>query len=224
MFASVAMTLGDAFNRRKKLGADLQSWINRLGLAGTERRSYRTATLEGNAAYEPEPGTEKVSTRQYTVAECRERIAAILVEDQELALRISRTNQQARAEITDLDGNVRTLSIPELLVLKDDTIPKLELAARAVPLRADDVGVYQTSDDWVRYRIVKKVERKNETFSDKGLKVEEIQLLGHDVVEVTDYGLVRREQWDAIDQIGEFAQRVKQAINQANKTELVELD
>ena len=41
---------------------------------------------------------------------------------------------------------------------------------------------------------------------------------------MTDYGLVRREQWDAIDQIGEFAQRVKQAINQANKTELVELD
>ncbi len=33
MFASVAMTLGDAFNRRKKLAADLQSWIGRLGLA-----------------------------------------------------------------------------------------------------------------------------------------------------------------------------------------------
>jgi hypothetical protein len=31
-------------------------------------------------------------------------------------------------------------------------------------------------------------------------------------------------QWDEIDRIGEFAQRVKQAINQANKTELVELD
>jgi hypothetical protein len=34
----------------------------------------------------------------------------------------------------------------------------------------------------------------------------------------------RREQWDAIDQIGEFAQQVKQAINRANKTDLVELD
>jgi hypothetical protein len=29
------MTLGDAFNRRKKL-ADLQTWIGRLGLAGAE--------------------------------------------------------------------------------------------------------------------------------------------------------------------------------------------
>jgi hypothetical protein len=34
----------------------------------------------------------------------------------------------------------------------------------------------------------------------------------------------RREQWDAIDRIGEFAQQVKQAINQADKTELAEPD
>jgi hypothetical protein len=224
LFAFVAMSLGDAFNRRKKLGADLQSWIARLGLAGTERRTYRTSALEGAAAYRPDPGTERVSTRQYTVQECREKIAAILAEDEQLALRISRTNQQARAEIEDLDGRTRVLSIPELLVLKDDAIPKLEQAARAVPLRADDVSVYDSGDDWVRYRQVKKVERKKETFSDKGLKVEEVELLGHDVVEITDYGLPRREQWDAIDRIGEFAQRVKQAINQANKTELAELD
>jgi hypothetical protein len=220
----VALTLGDAFNRRKKLAADLQNWINRLGLAGAERRSYRTATLEGDAAYRPEPGTEKVTARQYTVQECRERIAAILEEDQELALRVSRTNQQARAEIEDLNGRLRVLSIPELLVLKGDTIPKLEQAARAVPLRADDVGVYDTGADWVRYRLVRKVERKRESFSDKGLKIEETELVGHDVVEITDYGVDRRAQWDAIDQIGEFAQRVKQAINQANQTELVELD
>jgi hypothetical protein len=127
LFAVVAMTLGDAFNRRKKLGADLQSWIGR----------------------------------------------------------ISRTNQQARAEIEDLDGRARVLSIPELLVLKDDAIPKLEQAARAMPLRADDVSVYESGDDWGRYRLVKKVERKKESFSDKGLKVEEVELLGHDVVEVT---------------------------------------
>ena len=50
----------------------------------------------------------------------------------------------------DLNGRVRVLSIPELLVLKDDTIPKLEQAARAVPLRADDVSVYDSGDAWVR--------------------------------------------------------------------------
>ncbi|NYE49313.1 hypothetical protein HDA32_004433 [Spinactinospora alkalitolerans] len=220
----MTMTLGDAFNRRKKLAADLQSWINRLSLSGNERRAYRTSRLEGEGAYRPQPGTEKATRREYTVQECRERIAAILEEDRELALRISRTNQLARAEIEDLDGRMRLLSIPELLVLKDDTIPKLEQAARAVPLRADDVGVYESGDDWVRYRTVKKIERKRESFSEKGLKVEEMELLGYDVVEVTDYGAARRAQWDEIDRIGEFAQRVKQAINQANKTDLAELD
>jgi hypothetical protein len=224
MFGFVAMTLGDAFNRRKKLDADLQTWIARLGYAGAERRTYRTSALDGDGAYRPDPGTEKGTTRQYTVQECRDKIAEIVDEDERLALRISRTNQQARAEIVDLSGRTRVLSVPELLVLKNDTIPKLEQAARAVPLRADDVSVYETGDAWVRYRQVKKVERKKETFSDKGLKVEEVELLGYDVIETTDYGLPRREQWDAIDRIGEFAQQVKQAINQANKTDLVELD
>lgn len=46
-------------------------------------------------------------------------------------------------------------------------------------------------------------ERKKESFSDKGLKVEEIELLGYDVVEVTDYGVGRRQQWDIIDRVGE---------------------
>jgi hypothetical protein len=133
------MTLGDAFNRRKKLAADLQSWTGRLSVAGAERRTYRTSVLEGDNAYRPDPGTEKASTRQYTVQECRDKIAEILEEDEQLALRISRTNQRARAEIVDLSGQTRVLSIPELLVLKDDAIPKLEQAARAVPLRADDV-------------------------------------------------------------------------------------
>ncbi|QVQ52183.1 hypothetical protein J4H86_26380 [Spiractinospora alimapuensis] len=220
----MTMTLGDAFNRRKKLASDLASWTNRLALAGREQRSFRTQALEGPDAYVPEPGTHKQTHREYTVEECRERIAAILAEDEDLALRISRTNQRARAEIEDLEGRVRTLSIPELLVLKDDIIPKLEAAARAVPTRADDVGIVETGDGWRSYRTVRKVERKNESFSEKGLKVEEIELLGYDVVEVTDYGVPRRDQWDETDRIGEFAQRVKQAINKANQTELATLD
>ncbi|WP_239647217.1 hypothetical protein [Nocardiopsis baichengensis] len=218
------MTLGDAFDRRKKLASDLQTWIDRLGLAGTERRSYRTSALEGDGAYRPEPGTEKATARPYTVPECRERIAAILAEDEELALRISRTGQRARAEVEDLDGRVRTLTVPELLVLQDDVIPKLERAARAAPLRADDVGVYDSGDDWIRYRTVTTVERKRESFGDKGLRIEETEVEGYDVAEVTDYGLPRRRRWDEIDRIAEFAHRVKQAINRANRTDLVELD
>lgn len=39
----MSLTLGDAFNRRKKLGADLQTWIQRLTQAGTEKRSFNEA-------------------------------------------------------------------------------------------------------------------------------------------------------------------------------------
>lgn len=217
------MTLGDAFNRRKKLAADLQAWIARTKLAGAVRRVYRTRALEGQGAFAPEPGSEKTTGRHYTIEECRAKIASILAEDRSLALRISVTNQRARAEVEDLDGRTRDYSIPELLVLKDDVIPKLEQAARAIPLRAEGVNVIGRGDGFEQHRAVTKVERKKETFSDKGLKAEELELLGYDVVETTDYGLPSREVWNEIDRIQEFLQRVKLAINRANKTDLVEL-
>lgn len=219
----MSMNLGDAFNRRKKLSSDLAAWTNRLKSSGVTRRTYRTRAIEGDGAFVPEPGSEKSTMRHYTVEECREKIRAIVEEDLVLALRISLTNQAAKAEVEDLDGRQRTYSIPELLILKDSIIPKLEEAARAVPLRADGVNVMETGANHVRYRTVTKVERKKETFSDKGLKAEEMETLGYDVVEVTDFGLASRAMWNEIDRIQEFLQRVKQAINRANKTELVEL-
>jgi hypothetical protein len=217
------MTLGDAFNRRKKLSGDIEAWTNRLKSSGHTKRTYRCKTIEGSGAFTPEPGSEKTTTRHYTVEECRERLREILEEDRVLALRISLTNQQAKAEVEDMAGKVVTYSIPELLVLKDAIIPKLEEAARAVPLRTDGVNVMETGGNFIRYRSVNKVERKKETFSEKGLKAEEMETLGYDVTEVTDYGLPSREIWNEVDRIQEFAQRVKQAINRANKTELVEL-
>jgi len=219
----MSMNLGDAFNRRKKLSADLAAWTNRLKSSGVTRRTYRTKAIEGDLAFAPEPGSEKTTMRHYTVEECRAKMREIVEEDQILALRISLTNQAAKADVVDLDGKTRTYSIPELLVLKDSIIPKLEESARAVPLRADGVNVMETGDNHVRYRTVTKVERKKETFSDKGLKAEEMETLGYDVVEVTDFGLQSRDMWNEIDRIQEFLQRVKQAINRANKTELVEL-
>ena len=219
----VNLTLGDAFNRRKKLAADLAAWIGRLQAAGAVRRSYRTRAVEGENAFVPDPGTEKRSTRHYTVEECRAKIEEILAEDRSLALRISVTNQRARVEIEDLDGQVRSFTVPELLVIKDDVIPKMEQSLRAVPLRADNVSVFETEGSALKHRTVTKVERKRETFSDKGLKAEEMELLGYDVVEITDFGLASRDMWNAIDRVQEFQQRVKQAINRANKTELVDL-
>jgi hypothetical protein len=223
MLWRMRMTLGDAFNRRKKLASDIVSWTNRLRASGVTRRTYRCKTIEGEAAFTPEPGSEKTTMRHYTVEECREKIDSLIEEDRVLALRISLTNQSAKAEVEDLAGRTRTYSVPELLVLKDSIIPKLEEAARAVPLRADGVNVLGSGDNYIRYQTVTKVERKKETFNDKGLKAEEMETLGYDVVEVTDYGLPAREMWNEIDRIQEFVQRVKQAINRANKTELVDL-
>lgn len=217
------MTLGDAFNRRKKLSGDIEAWTNRLRSSGNTKRSYRCKAIEGAAAFTPEPGSEKTTSRHYTVEECRSKLREILEEDRVLALRISLTNQQAKAEVEDMNGNTVTYTIPELLVLKDSIIPKLEEAARAVPLRTDGVNVMDTGDNFIRYRSVTKVERKKETFSEKGLKAEEMETLGYDVTEVTDYGLPSREIWNEVDRIQEFAQRVKQAINRANKTDLVDL-
>jgi hypothetical protein len=219
----MSMTLGDGFNRRKKLAADLQTWTTRLQQAGASRRVYRTKAIDGADAFTPEPGSEKTTTRSYTVEECRQKLAEIIEEDRSLALRISLTNQRARAEVLDLEGRTREHSIPELLVLKDDIIPKLEAAARAVPLRADGVNVLETGAGFVRHRAVTKVERKKETFSDKGLKAEEMVTLGYDIIDTTDYGLPAREVWNEIDRIQEYLQRVKQAINRANKSELVDL-
>ncbi len=45
----MAMTLSDAFNRRKKLAADLQSWIQRLAQAGTEKLEYRTKAVQNES-------------------------------------------------------------------------------------------------------------------------------------------------------------------------------
>lgn len=216
------MTLGDGFNRRKKLGADLVTWQNRLSQSGSERRTFRTRDIAGDDAFAPQPGTDRATKRHYTIEECRARISEILAEDARLALRISRTNAEARAQVEDLDGTTLDLTIPELLVYKSDLIPKLEAAARAVPTRNDNVNVIDAGDGWVRHRAIKKIERKKETFQ-KDLKVEEMELLGYDVTDVTEYGIAAREAWNEIDRIQEFAQRVKQAINQANKTELVEL-
>jgi hypothetical protein len=219
----MAMTLSDAFNRRKKLSADLQSWIQRLAQAGVERRDYRTKSIEGDGAFTPEPGSEKSTHRHYTIEECTARIEELLREDRELALRISLTNQRARAQVQDLDGAMREMTVPELLVLKNEIIPKMEQVARATPTRADGVNVFEEGDGFIKHRTIKKIERKKETLLEKGLKMEEVITEGYDVVEHTDYGLPRREVWNEVDHIQEFAERVKQAIYEANKTELVEL-
>lgn len=215
------MTLGDGFNRRKKLDADIAAWTRRLAEAGSNRREYFTEAIEGEKAFKPTPGSEKIAERHYTIEECREKLKALIQEDQELALRISKTNQLASASVRDLDGNEKRLTVPELLVLKNDVIPKLEAAAKAVPLRAENINLFENGNGFVKHRIIKKQERKKETLVEKGMKMEELIIIGYEVYETTDYGIPRREAWNEVDRIQEFSERVKQAIAEANKTELL---
>lgn len=217
------MNLGDAFNRRKKLGADLEQWINRLQQSGQDRCHYRTKSIEGGEAFVAEEGSKRVTTRHYTIEECTAKIDELLREDQDLALRISLTNQVASSELEDLDGKTRTLTVPELLVLKNDIIPKLEQVARAKPVQANGVNVFDESGEAIKYRQVNEVSRTKETLTDAGHKVEEKILEGYDVVETIDYGFPQRDVWNEVDKVKEFGQRVKQAISQANSTELVPL-
>lgn len=219
----MSLSLGDAFNRRKKLGADIQTWLNRLGGSGSDTRRYRTLEVEGQAAFVPTAGTERLTQRHYTIDECHERLQALLREDRELAFRISLTNQRAKALVTDLDGIEREMTIPELLVLRNDLIPKLEQVARAVPRRAEGVNVVEEGEGHVRHRAITKLEEVKETLTDKGHKIQEKRTIGYDVVETTDYGLQVRDAYNEIDRIQEFGERVKQAIQQANKCELVSL-
>lgn len=219
----MSLTLGDGFNRRKKLESDIASWTRRLSEAGCERREFFCESIEGANAFKATPGSEKTSQRHYTIAECTEKLQHLIQEDRDLALRISKTNQVATATVTDLEGNERTLTVPELLVLRNEVIPKLEASARMVPLKAENVNVFEEGQGFVKHRAIKKVERKKETLVDKGIKMEELVTVGYEVTETTDYGIPRREAWNEIDRIQEFGERVKQAIVQANKTALVDL-
>ncbi len=85
------------------------------------------------------------------------------------------------------------------------------------------MSIYEEGEGFFKHRSVKKVVEKKQTMSDKGMKIEEIKTIGYDIVETTDYGIPVREAYNEIDRIQDFAQRVKQAINRANKTELVEM-
>ena len=128
-----------------------------------------------------------------------------------------------RAQVIDLDGTQREFTVPELLVLKNEVIPRLEEIARATPTSAVGVNIFDRGQGFIRHREIARVERKKETVTDKGLKIEDRVIEGYDVREVTDYGLPAREVWNEVDRIQEFAERVKQAVQEANKTELVEL-
>ena len=220
----MTLTLGDAFSLRKQLAAELENWTNRLRYAGRENVSYQTKKIEAEGAFTPIPGTNKEFKRNYTIEECQAKITELIEEDRKLALRISLTNQKARAKMIDLKGNEVELSIPELIVLKNDIAPKLENAAQAIPKKAKNVEIMQVTDKFTKWRTIYPVYKTKQSLSEQGHKIEEEYIDYYNVEEITDYGVDERKVFDDIDKIHEWQQRLKEAINQANKTELLNLE
>ena len=60
--------------------------------------------------------------------------------------------------------------------------------------------------------------------SDKGMKVENDVIEKYTVEEVKNYGFEERKVFDKIDDIHLWLTRIRNAINDANKTELVDLE
>ncbi|NHI94345.1 MAG: hypothetical protein EAX96_17770 [Candidatus Lokiarchaeota archaeon] len=217
------LTLGDAFSRRKQIESEIQTWISRLNLAGMDTKTYQTKKIDGEDKFKPIPGTKKDFLRNYTIDECRNKIDELIKEDQKLAIRISITNQKAKAKIIDLNGIEKELTIPELLVLKNDIAPKLERTAQAIPKLRKGVEVIEKADNYIKWRIVSPKYKIKQSLSDQGHKIENEYIDYYDVQENIDYGIAEREVFDEIDKIHAWQHRLKEAINDANKTELIDL-
>jgi len=220
----MTITLGDAFSRRKQIEVELENWTNRLRYAGRTTTSYQTKSIEGGKDFDAIPGSKRVFDRNYTIEECQTKIKEIIEEDKKLALRISLTNQRAKAKMIDLDGEEIELTIPELIVLKNDIAPKLENAAQAIPKLTKNVETIEKTDKYVKWRSIIPLYKKKQSLSEQGHKIEEDIIDYYNVEEIDDYGIEEREVFDKIDKIHAWQHRLKEAINQANKTELVDID
>lgn len=215
------MTLGDGFSRRKQIESELETWMNRLRLAGRNTTKYQTKEIEGDNKFNPIPGTKNEYLRHYTIEECNIKIKELIEEDRKLAMRISITNQQAKAQMEDLEGNIVELTIPALLVLKNDIAPKLERAAQAIPKLNQNSEIMEKTSDYNKWRNVNPFYKTKQSLSEQGHKIEEEYIDYYNVEEVKDFGYDERRVNDEIDKIHAWQHRLKEAINQANKTELV---
>ncbi|MHA1149451.1 MAG: hypothetical protein ACTSR8_14535 [Promethearchaeota archaeon] len=219
----MSFTLGDAFSRRKQIEAELENWINRLKFTGRTSVSYQTKAIEGENKFVPIPGTKKEFSRSYTIEECQAKIKELIEEDKKLAMKISITNQKAKAKMIDLEGNEVELTIPELIVLKNSIAPKLENAAQAVPKLSKGVEVIEKTDVYTKWRTIYPYYKTKQSLSEQGHKIEEEYIDYYSVEEIMDFGVDERKVFDEIDKIHAWQHRLKEAINQANKTELLNL-
>lgn len=219
------MNLGDGFSRRKQVQNEFQTWLRRLALAGKDEITFTTPEL-GDSEDKAIPGSLKKFTRNYTIGECEAKLDSLIKEDTQLAHRISLTNQVAKAIMTDIDGNSVELTIPELIVLKNDIAPKLSEIVDNIPRRAigEEVIESDASSTNIKWRKIKTMISRTREVGKNGFQRDVDVVQGYQVKEVMDYGFPERYIFDRKDKIAAWETRLKEAINQANKTLLVDLD
>lgn len=216
------MNLGDGFSRRKQIQGEFKTWINRLQLTGKDEVNYEVGELNQKAG-SATPGTLTKFKRVFTTEECIKKLKELLDQDKELALKISLTNQKAKAQIVDMEGKNVELTIPELIVLKNEIAPKLEEIYRSIPKRTTDKNVIEETDNYIKWRVIQAMVTRTREIGENNFQRDVDKVLGFKIKEVTDYGYTERKIFDKIDEIQKWQQRIKEAINQANKTLLVEL-
>ncbi len=207
------MNLSDAFTRRKEIQEEISLWTNRLECSGINKKIY---LLD---AEKKEIALKEATYREYTIEECLQALHNLMEEDKNLAIRISKTNARVEVELEDFDGNIRKVSIAELLILKESIIPNMQKIVQCKPV-ADLGKEVKKLQGYIEYEsihpIVKQVDDVKE-----GVKITKQVIECYTKTVVEDFGITRRQQYDEQDKINHFARRVKKALNEANKAELV---
>ncbi len=214
------MNLGDGFNRRKQIASEIEKWISRLSLAGKNTVIFQTKSINEKELI-PIPGTKREYLRHYSIEECRTNIEALIKEDRDLAIRISKTNQIAKAKLIDIDGKEKEMTIPELLVLKNEIAPKMERAIQTIPVLSSEAEVLEKTKDSIKTRTISPMFINVQELTDKGVRIDKRVVDYYEITELEDFGWEIRAKYDIEDKISAWIERIRVAIAEANKTELI---
>lgn len=207
------MNLSDAFTRRKEIQEEISLWTDRLNNAGINRKVY---LLDAD---KKEIELVESFYREYTIEECLQSLQALMQEDKNLAIRISKTNAKVEVELEDFDGQVRRVSIAELLILKDSIIPNMQKIVSSKPI-ANSGKEGKKLEGYVEYETIHP-RMSNVEDVKEGVKFTKSVLQGYTKTVIEDFGISQRQKYDEQDKINHFARRVKKALNEANKAELL---
>ena len=218
----IELTLGDGFTRRKQIENEINTWLNRMGLSGRNDINYITESADLSED-KIVIGTKRVHNRTFTTIECINKVKSLIEADKKMALRISLTNQTAKARMQDLEGNEVTLTIPELIVLKNEIAPKLKQMYATIPQQDMDNEIIEVKDDHIIWRVASANILRKKIINDKGFQEDISKISNYSVRIVEDYGRSARDIYEEKDKISAWEHRLKEAINQANKTPLIDI-